>query len=117
MPVFQGQGPCIACRQQSDEFGHHAIACASKGEQIARHNHLRDALFNTAASASLAPTKEDRALLPGVDNRPADMMIPNWAGGLHAALDITVVSPMQVQTIGRAANEPGYALTYIFQQK
>ena len=81
MPVFQSDGSCVACGQDSDKYGDHAIACASQGERIARHNHLRDALYNTAVSASLAPTKEDRALLPGVDNRPADVLIPNWAGG------------------------------------
>ena len=117
MPIFQVEGACVACGQPSDRYGDHAIACGSQGERIARHNHLRDALYHTAISASLSPTKEDRALLPGVDHRPADVLIPNWAGGLHAALDVTVINPLQIQTLERAATDPGYALGLRYQQK
>ena len=95
MPLFPAEGPCVACGRLSDVNGDHAISCASQGERISRHNHLRDALFQAAVSASLGPSREDRGLLPGVENRPADVYIPLWAGGRDAALDITVVSPFQ----------------------
>jgi hypothetical protein len=39
--------------------------------------------------------KEERFLLPGVDRRPADVYIPSWAGGQNAALDVTVINPLQ----------------------
>ena len=54
MPVFAGDGPCIACGQFSDSLGDHAVGCASQGERIARPNHLWDALYSTAQSAQLA---------------------------------------------------------------
>ena len=117
MPVFPSSGPCVACGLDSDSLGNHAISCARQGERIARHNHLRDAIFSTAASAHLAPTKEDRALLPGSDGRPADVMLHHFAGGLHAALDISVINPLQSQTVQRAAVEPGYAMELRHQQK
>ena len=118
MPVFVSDGYCIACGQESDKRGNHAISCGSQGERIARHNHLRDAIFATAASAHLGPSKEDRALLPGCDGRPADVMVNNFAeGGLHAALDITVVNPLQSATVRRAGDEPGYALEMRHHQK
>ena len=117
MPIFQTEGACIACGQVSDWYGDHAISYGSQGERIARHNHLRDALFHTAVSASLGPTREDRALLPGVENRPADVLIPHWDGGRHAAIDVTVINPLQLLTLARAAEEPGYALGLRFQQK
>ena len=44
------------------------------------HNALRDAIFDTAASAGLAPLKEVRALLPGNDRRPADILIRHCTG-------------------------------------
>ena len=88
-----------------------AIGCGSQGECIARHNHLRDAIFATASSAHLAPTKEDRALLPNFEERPADVMLKNFQGCLHAALDVSVINPLQALTVQRAAKEPGYALT------
>ena len=94
-----------------------AIGCGSQGECIARHNHLRDAIFATASSAHLAPTKEDRALLPNSEGRHADVMLKNFQGGLHAALDVSVINPLQTLTVQRAAEEPGYALTLRRNQK
>ena len=116
MPVFDGDGSCIACGQPSDSLGDHAVGCASQGERIARHNHLRDALFSTAASAQLAPLKEERALLPG-GTRPADVLIRNFFAGRHMAIDVCVVSSLQGQLVDRAATEPGHALTHRYQQK
>ena len=120
MPIFQEEGPCVACGSISDVHGDHAVSCASQGERISWYNHLRDTLFNTAMSAHLGPSREDRALLPGgmEGARPADVYIPLWApGAKDAALHVTCVSPFQQATIERAANEPGFALQYRWQQK
>ena len=64
MPIFESEGPCVACGRSSDIYADHAVSCASQGERISRHNHLRDALFAAAQSAHLGPSREDRALLP-----------------------------------------------------
>ena len=40
-----------------------------------------------------------------------------WAGGRDAALDVTVVHPLQDATRARAAAEPGYALSYAYNNK
>ena len=93
------------------------MSCGTGGERISRHNHLRDALHEMAVSAGLAPTKEGRFLLPGDDRRPADVFIPYWAGGRDAALDVTVVNPLQAATVGGAATTPGFALTYAHNRK
>ena len=87
------------------------------GERISRHNALRDAIFDTAAQAGLAPTKEGRFLLPGADRRPADVLLPHWVGGQDGALDVTVVHPFQDATLVRAATEPGFALTFAHERK
>ena len=90
MSVFQARGPCVACTvADSDQQGNHGISCPSQGERIARHNHLHDAVFATAASAHLAPTKEERALLPGTEGRPADVLVPNLLGGMVSMLHWT----------------------------
>ena len=117
MPVFPADGFCVACSAESDSTGHHAISCGSQGERIARHNHLRDAIYAMASSAHLAPTKEDRALLPNCDGRPADVLIGHFEAGLHAALDISVINPMQTATVNRAAVEPGFAANMRHEQK
>ena len=93
------------------------MSCGTGGERIARHNHLRDAVFETAVAAGLAPTKEGRFLLPGADRRLADVLIPYWAGGMDAALDVTVVNPLQSATVAGAAITPGHALNYAHDRK
>ena len=44
-------------------------------------------------------------------------MLKNFQGGLHAALDVSVINPLQALTVQRAAEEPGYALTLKHNQK
>ena len=84
---------------------------------IARHNCLRDTLHSTAVAASLGPTKEGRFLLPGEDGRPADIFIPRWAAGKDAALDVTVVNPLQEALVHDAAATPGHALNVAHKRK
>ena len=98
-------------------MGDHALGCGSHGERIARHNLLRDALHQAAGAASLAPVKEGRFLLPGQDARPADILIPGWSGGKDAALDVTVVSPLQQAMVRGASEVDGYALNEAFKRK
>ena len=116
-PVYTVDGQCPACGLRSDRQGDHAISCGSDGERIARHNHLRDALYHTAVSAALAPTREDRALLPGTDARPADVFIPRWTHGKDTALDVTVVNPLQAALVTEAATTAGHALNYAYKRK
>ena len=92
-PVYTMSGQCPACKGHSDRMGDHAVACGSEGERIARHNHLRDSLFSAAVSAALAPTREERSLLPG-HSKPADVLIPHWTHGKDTCLDVTVVNPL-----------------------
>ena len=117
MPIFDSAGPCPACLHQSDVYGDHAMCCRSGGERNSPHNNLRDALFDTAVAAGLGPVKEGRFLLPGNDRCPADVLIRNWAGGKDAALDVTVVTPIQDNTMPGAANLAGHALTYAYERK
>ena len=91
-----------------------AVALAGKGT---RHNNLRDALFDTAVAAGLGPVREGRFLLPGNDRRPADVLIRNWVGGKDAALDVTVVTPIQDICLPGAANTAGHALSHAYGRK
>ena len=101
----------------SDPYGDHAIGCANDGERIARHNHLRDHLFQLAAQAALSPTKEERTLIPGVNSRPADVYLPTWANGRDCALDVTVLSPLQLCLLRKSAETAGSALTHAWDRK
>ena len=68
-------------------------------------------------AAGLGPVKEGRFLLPGNDRRPADIFVRNWAGGRDAALDVTVVNPLQDATVVGAAATAGHALTFAYERK
>ena len=116
-PVYPSSGPCPACQKPSDRFGDHAIVCGSHGERIARHHHLRDALYQAAVSANLAPRKEEQALLPGTNARPADVFIPKWTHGRDTALDVTVVSPLLDDRVVQSGTTPGHTLNLAFNEK
>ena len=66
---------------------------------------------------TLAPAKEGRFLLPGEGGRPADVLIPGWAGGKDAAIDVTVINPLQDSVVDEAAATPGHALSVAHQRK
>ena len=50
MSVFhqEGQCPMPRCHRVNDIRGDHAISCAVGGERIAKHNHMRDGVFQAA---------------------------------------------------------------------
>ena len=117
MNIYQTEGKCTACPRHSDRRGDHAISCGYEGERIARHDHLRNALYNTCSQACLGPTREVRDLVVGSDARPADLFLPNWTGGQDTALDIIVVNPAQVAMVQQAAVTPGFALSKSYDRK
>ena len=40
-------------------MGDHSLGCGKSGDRIARHNMLRDVIFETASSADLGPIREE----------------------------------------------------------
>ena len=110
IPVYSSEGPCPACSSPSDRMGDHSLGCAKTGDRIARHNMLRDVLFEAAASADLGPSKEERHLLPGTVARPGDVTIRRWSNGKDGAIDVTVTSPLSRSNVAGAAAEAGASL-------
>ena len=117
IPIYSTEGPCPSCSSPSDCMGDHALGCAKHGDRIARHDQMRDVVFEAAASASLAPAREERHLLPGSAARPGDVMIRRWVDGKDAALDITVTGPLARSNVAAAAEEAGSALSKAVQRK
>ena len=74
-------------------------------------------LHEVAVVAGLGPTKEACFLIPGEDSRPADILIPQWASSLDAAIDVTVVNPLKSRTVAGAATTAGHATTFAYQRK
>ena len=117
IPVYTTDGTCPACSSPSDRMGDHSLGCSKTSDRIARHNLLRDILFETAASADLAPTKEEKYLLPGTIARPGDVTIRRWVNGKDGAIDVTVTSPLSPSNVMCAAAEAGGALVKAYQRK
>lgn len=117
IPVYSNDGPCLACDALSDRMGDHALGCQKYGDRIARHNLLRDVLYEAAASADLGPSKEEPHLIPGTAARPGDILIRRWCDGKDTALDVTVTSPLAPTNVAGAAREAGKALVKAFERK
>ena len=117
LQIFPSEGVCVACPAISETSGDHAVSCGLGGERTYRHDAIRDCLFSTCVQACLGPTREDRALIPGRQARPADVYLPSWSGGLDSALDITVINPLQQALLNGSAANPGHALQVAFDRK
>ena len=62
-------------------------------DQIARHDAIRDVLYETAKTCGLSPGRE--VAVDGSNFRPGDLYIPNWSEGRSLAADVRVSHPSQ----------------------
>ena len=46
--VYSSEGSCPACGQESDKLGDNALACVQSRDRIARHDLLRDLIYEAA---------------------------------------------------------------------
>ena len=66
----------------------------------------------------VSPLREERALLPTSDSRPADILVPHWGpGGKDLAIDVTIVNSVRLDLVSRSAIDPGLGLTTAFNNK
>ena len=111
------EGPCSRCCRHIDPYGDHHLSCLGQSDKITRHNALRDVIFSAARLAALSPKLEAPFLLSGSHSRPADIFLPSWNRGSPAALDVTVISPMQQLTLPQSAITQGHALKVASERK
>ena len=117
IPLSSTPGTCPACSQPADAMGDHALSCSHYGDRIARHDLVRDILYEAASSAGLGPTKEAPHLLPNSAARPGDIFLRHWSRGKDAALDVTITSPLAASNMQGAAEEAGSSLRKAFERK
>ena len=117
MRMIGENSTCPVCQKSADAYGDHQVGCGGNGDRISRHNAISDVVFSAAQSAALCPRKEVPSLIPNSSSRPADIYLPNWERGQPAALDVTVISPLQQLTLARASSEAGYALQVAEERK
>ena len=71
---------------------------------------MTEILFSSTQSVGLAPRREVPSIIPYSSSRPADIYLPFWSGGRPAAMDVTVISPLQKSTITASFSSQGAAL-------
>ena len=110
VPLHSNTYTYLECHEPADPLGDDQVGCVGNRDRIACHNAIRDVLLlNAAQSAALAPTKEASSLVPGSSTCLAklNILLPYWGCGCPAALDVSVIPPLQQLTMVEA---PGYAL-------
>ena len=108
---------CPLCDSVLDPKGHHCRRCFAGGDRTIRHNKLRNGLFSFCRHDAGVQAELEKAglLLPARQHesenarRPADIYLPQWYGGLPAALDFAVTSPNEAAFVGTAASEALHA--------
>ena len=89
---------CALCPDSAlDPLGHHAVTGKHGGDAVLRHNKLRDILVELFHWAHIHVQVEDHS-----HSRPADILVFDWDHGKPAALDLTVISPLNADILKEA---------------
>lgn len=97
LPLFRDTLPCPLCKQNMDIYGDHSLCCKMTGDNITRHNRVRNFLFKLADRGQLNPEMEKLGILGPTDSskrRPGDVSIPLWSFGRGLAIDVAVICPL-----------------------
>ncbi|KAI3704356.1 hypothetical protein L1987_74574 [Smallanthus sonchifolius] len=101
IPLFPTDEPCPVCRKAClDSFGEHAVHCKELPGFKYMHDLVRDVLCDVLKRAGISAKKEVPVnfLTDPLEGRstlrPADILVFGWAGGKHACVDLTGMSPL-----------------------
>ena len=96
----------------SDDLGEHSLSCGIGGERIARHNHIREAIFQTTVQAGLGPVHQPEGLLEGSVDRPADLFLHAWSNGKDNCMDFTCTNACQSTLVTGCATNGAHAVEH-----
>ncbi|GJS71704.1 hypothetical protein Tco_0704545 [Tanacetum coccineum] len=101
IPLFPVDEPCPVCRKVClDSFGEHAVHCKELPGFKYMHDLVRDVLYDVLKRAGISSKKEAPVnfLTDPLEGRSTlrstDILVFGWAGGKHACVDLTGVSPL-----------------------
>ena len=98
-----------ACGADLDEFGDHAVKCATGPTRIARHDGVNLAWFYIVRAAGFHPILEQH-LDPDSKRRSADTFVPNWTAGSGCAHDWVIPHVMQNRALKHRNANPSEAV-------
>jgi hypothetical protein len=98
VPINSGFSKCSNpnCKFQSDPFGIHDTKCLSSGHHWRRHNAVRDTVARLARQAGYKAETEEPNLFDHSAERPADVLIRHYTESQDLALDVSVISALDV---------------------
>jgi ABC-type Fe3+/spermidine/putrescine transport system ATPase subunit len=101
----------LECGQQLDRSGFHALSCSTGKRLKKRHDDVAHVLSTHVQRARLKVSEDVAIMRDGRANRPrpADLRIRNFVNGKDAAIDVTIVAPLQKKYLSRAAAQIGVA--------
>ena len=102
---------CALCPDSAlDPHGHHAATCKHGGDAVLRHNKLRDILVESFPRAHIRVQVEAVSISARIILTPDQQtLVFDWDQGKPAALDLTVVSPLNANILKEAGMTAGAA--------
>ena len=93
LPVTASRAKCSHCRSDwCDIYGNHQGSCPG-GDQIQRHNAVRDLIHQAAKSAGFCSGLEYGGSLDSAE-RPGDVVIFGLEGTKSGRVDVAVIEPL-----------------------
>ncbi|XP_026403738.1 uncharacterized protein LOC113299027 [Papaver somniferum] len=84
IPFFESESSCSVCRRPMDQYGDHAIHCASEVGIKFRHDMVRDGFADICYKGGVSARKEvSLGFLTNSSKsaKPADVLVYNWIDG------------------------------------
>ena len=100
-----------------DVNGVHALNCNKGGLLNARHDAIRNLLFDKLKKVFLNPTKEQGGLIPGSQARPGDIFVARFINGKATAVDVTITNPLNKTAVTRSLKNVSFAIEERVKQK
>ena len=119
LPLTPEGEVCAYCPDKALD-AHHAVTCKFGGDVVARHNTLRNVIFEFCKRALLNPKLEAGAGL-GHERRltrPANILIPSWStSDKPAAIDVSITSSFKSSILSEAGVVAGAAARQTEERK
>ena len=116
LPLQFGNSQCMSCMQHmNNNYGDHAIICATHGHLKNRHNKIAILIANVAREAGYVVETEQKIDI-GSTQIPADVLIKN-INGCNIAIDVSIVACTNPTYLPLSTTKIRHAATIAFNNK
>lgn len=107
---------CV-CGKKSDEFGHHALACAKSAGRSSRHHAINDLIKRALLSADIPSILEPLGIDRDDGKRVDGITMIPWKNGKQLTWDATCVDPLCDSYISSSCKEGASAANAAVKKK